>query len=45
MSVLELRAVSKRFGAIQALSGISLKIEAGEILGLMGITVPESPHW
>ena len=36
MSVLELRAVSKRFGAIQALSGISLKIEAGEILGLMG---------
>lgn len=36
MSVLELRAVSKRFGAIQALAGISLSISAGEIVGLMG---------
>ena len=36
MAVLELRAVTKRFGAIQALSGISLRLAPGEILGLMG---------
>jgi len=36
MTVLELRAVSKRFGAIQALSDVSLSVEPGEIVGLMG---------
>ena len=36
MSVLELRGVSKRFGAIQALSDISLTVEPGQIIGLMG---------
>lgn len=36
MSVLELRGVSKRFGAIQALSDISLSVEPGQIVGLMG---------
>ncbi|WP_193188963.1 ATP-binding cassette domain-containing protein [Nisaea sediminum] len=36
MPVLELRGVSKRFGAIQALVDISLSVEPGEILGLMG---------
>ncbi|WPZ33955.1 ATP-binding cassette domain-containing protein [Thalassobaculum sp. OXR-137] len=36
MSVLELRGVSKRFGAIQALSDISLAVEPGQIVGLMG---------
>ena len=36
MSVLELRGVSKRFGAIQALSDISLVVEPGQIVGLMG---------
>lgn len=36
MSVLELKSVSKRFGAIQALSDISLVVEPGQIVGLMG---------
>jgi simple sugar transport system ATP-binding protein len=36
MTVLELQGVSKNFGAIQALHDISLAIEAGEVVGLMG---------
>jgi simple sugar transport system ATP-binding protein len=34
--VLELRQISKNFGAIRALSGVDLALEAGEVLGLMG---------
>jgi simple sugar transport system ATP-binding protein len=36
MPVLELNDISKNFGAIQALTNVSLAIEAGEVLGLMG---------
>src|SRR3954452_434109 len=36
MPLLELRGVSKHFGAIEALSGVDLAIEPGEVLGLMG---------
>jgi simple sugar transport system ATP-binding protein len=36
MRVLELRGISKGFGAIQALSDVSLAIDAGEVVGLMG---------
>ena len=36
MPILELRQISKNFGAIRALSGVDLKLEAGEVLGLMG---------
>jgi branched-chain amino acid transport system ATP-binding protein len=36
MSVLELTAVSKRFGGLQALSEISLSVASGEVLGLIG---------
>lgn len=36
MSALELRNISKNFGAIQALNDVSLSIEAGEVCGLMG---------
>ena len=36
MPVLELAGVSKHFGAIQALSDVSLSLEAGEVVGLMG---------
>jgi simple sugar transport system ATP-binding protein len=34
--VLELRGISKNFGAIKALSDVSFSLEAGEVLGLMG---------
>ena len=36
MRLFELRGISKNFGAIQALTGVDLKIDAGEVLGLMG---------
>jgi simple sugar transport system ATP-binding protein len=36
MAILELENVSKHFGAIQALSDISLALEPGEVVGLMG---------
>jgi branched-chain amino acid transport system ATP-binding protein len=36
MSALELVGVSKRFGGLQALSGIDLAVDGGEVLGLIG---------
>jgi simple sugar transport system ATP-binding protein len=36
MPILELRAVSKHFGAIHALDDVSLTIDAGDVVGLMG---------
>ena len=36
MSALELRNISKHFGAIHALNDVSLTIEPGEVIGLMG---------
>ncbi len=33
---LELRGISKRFGAVQALSNVALEVHAGEVLGLVG---------
>ncbi|MGH6860445.1 MAG: ATP-binding cassette domain-containing protein [Phyllobacterium sp.] len=36
VAVLELSNISKHFGAIQAVSDVSLSIEAGEVVGLMG---------
>ena len=36
MSRLKLSGVSRSFGAIQALDGVSLSVEPGEVLGLMG---------
>ena len=36
MSLLELREISKHFGAIQALNEVSLTLEPGEVIGLMG---------
>jgi simple sugar transport system ATP-binding protein len=36
MAVLELTGVSKHFGAIQALTNVSLTLRAGEVVGLMG---------
>jgi simple sugar transport system ATP-binding protein len=36
MAILELTRVSKHFGAIQALTNVSLALNAGEVVGLMG---------
>lgn len=36
LAVLELDNISKHFGAIQAVNGVSFKIEPGEVVGLMG---------
>ena len=36
MALLELRNVAKHFGAIEALKGVDLSLEPGEVLGLMG---------
>ena len=36
MSLLEIRNVAKSFGAIRAVNGTSLTVEAGEVIGLMG---------
>jgi len=36
VAVLELSSISKNFGAIQALREVSLTLEAGEVVGLMG---------
>ncbi|BCP54592.1 ABC transporter ATP-binding protein [Kaistia sp. 32K] len=36
MTVLELKGISKHFGAIQALNDVSLTIEPGAVVGLMG---------
>ena len=36
MAILELSSISKHFGAIQALTDVSLTLRAGEVVGLMG---------
>jgi branched-chain amino acid transport system ATP-binding protein len=36
MSLLECRGIGKRFGGVQALSGVTYSIEGGEIFGLIG---------
>ncbi len=36
MAVLRLDRISKHFGAIHALDDVSLSLEAGEVVGLMG---------
>ena len=36
MAVLELKGVSKHFGAIEALDEVDLELEPGEVVGLMG---------
>jgi simple sugar transport system ATP-binding protein len=36
VALLELRNVAKHFGAIEALKGVDLDLEPGEVLGLMG---------
>ena len=38
MPLLDLTDISKNFGAIQALNNVSLTLEHGEVVGLMGDT-------
>jgi simple sugar transport system ATP-binding protein len=43
MSVLELKHVSKHFGAIEAVKDVSFRLEAGEVIGLMATTARGNP--
>ncbi|MCU0829407.1 MAG: hypothetical protein MUE52_18975 [Tabrizicola sp.] len=45
MSVPRLENVAKNFGAIEALNGVSLTIEKGQVIGLMGATAEASRRW
>ena len=36
MAILECRDLSKRFGAVQALDEVNLKIQPGRVIGLLG---------
>jgi len=36
MSIIEIKSLTKTFGRIQAVNGINLNIEKGEIFGLLG---------
>tara|TARA_R110002167_G_scaffold28168_8_gene95168 strand:+ start:224 stop:967 length:744 start_codon:yes stop_codon:yes gene_type:complete len=36
MSILELTGITKNFGGIHALAGVDIKLERGQVLGLMG---------
>jgi ABC-2 type transport system ATP-binding protein len=36
MSAVEIRALAKRFGTLQALAGVDLEVGEGEVLGLLG---------
>jgi len=36
MAILELANISKHFGAIHALDDVSMTLEAGQVIGLMG---------
>ena len=42
MSILQLKNISKSFGAIKALDDVSLSLNQGEVLGLMEIMVLEN---
>ena len=39
MDILQLKNISKNFGAIKALDNVSLSLRSGEVLGLMEIMV------
>ena len=44
--ILELRGISKRFGAVQALSEIDFEVYLNEVVGLVGDNgAPASRHW
>ncbi len=43
MSLLSIRGVTKRFGAVQVLNGVDLDIEAGSVVGLVATMARASP--
>ncbi len=45
MSLLELRDVSKHFGAIRALNGVTLSLEPGQVSGSWETTAPGNRRW
>lgn len=45
MSLLEIKNVKKNFGGVEVLKDISLKVDKGEVLGIIGPSVPENLHF
>ena len=45
MSLLEIKNVKKNFGGVEVLKDISLKVDKGEVLGIIGHPVPENLHF
>ncbi len=49
MSILKIESLCKYYGnkknETKALDGISLEVQTGEFLGIMGSTDPENPHF
>jgi ABC-type histidine transport system ATPase subunit len=43
-AAVEVRDLTKRFGTVQALAGVSLQVEQGEFFALLGPTAPERPR-
>jgi len=43
-NVLELRGISKRFGAFQALTNVDLDVAPGEVVALVGTMAPANPR-
>ncbi len=43
-TVLSLSGITKRFGAVQALTDVSLDVKAGEVVAWWATTVPASPR-
>jgi ABC-type sugar transport system ATPase subunit len=43
MPVLQMEGISKRFGAVQALTDVYFEVTEGEVVALVGETAPASP--
>ena len=44
MPILETEHVTKRFGGLVAVNKVSMHVDQGEIVGLIGPTVPARQH-
>ena len=44
MSLLEINHMKKSFGEVEVLKDISMKVEEGEVFGLLDRPVRENPH-